>query len=155
MTTPYESLIATGTKLWLASIDPALVADNRAKGATGATSNPVIIAGLIKTGRYDAQLEQLMRAGHDDAEVAWLVTDQLVSAAEDVFLLEARNKVLRESLRQVTGNHEGERSWGEWNESYWAEVEEQNECGCCGVGCHTCPLCREYYDRRSAFSEAA
>ena len=86
MTTPYESLIATGTKLWLDSIDPDLVADNRAKGATGATSNPVIISGLINSGRYDSQLEQLMQAGHDDAEVAWLLTDQLVSAAEDVFL---------------------------------------------------------------------
>ena len=52
MPTPLESLIATGTKLWLDSIDPELVQTNRALGATGATSNPVIISDLIKTGRF-------------------------------------------------------------------------------------------------------
>ena len=86
MSNALESLISTGTKLWLDSIDPDLVADNRAKGATGATSNPVIVSGLINSGRYDSQIEQLMKAGHDDSEVAWQLTDQLVSAAEDVFL---------------------------------------------------------------------
>ncbi|MCG8585444.1 MAG: transaldolase [Pirellulales bacterium] len=80
-----QSLIATGTKLWLDSVDPQLVAENRAQGATGATSNPVIISDLIKTGRFDNELETLMKAGHDDSEVAWLLTDQIVSAAEQVF----------------------------------------------------------------------
>ena len=47
--TPLESLIATGTKLWLDSIDPDLVAENRKFGATGATSNPIIVSDLIKT----------------------------------------------------------------------------------------------------------
>ena len=47
MTTPLQSLIATGTKLWLDSIDPDLVARDRALGATGATSNPIIILSLI------------------------------------------------------------------------------------------------------------
>ena len=36
MTSPLESLIATGTKLWLDSVDPELVRSNRALGATGA-----------------------------------------------------------------------------------------------------------------------
>ena len=51
-----KSLIATGTKLWLDSIDPDLVKKNRALGATGATSNPIIVSDLIKTGRFDAQI---------------------------------------------------------------------------------------------------
>ncbi len=36
-----------------ADVDPELVASNRKLGATGATSNPVIVADLIKTGRFD------------------------------------------------------------------------------------------------------
>ncbi len=48
MPTPLESLVACGTKLWLDSIDPDLVRSNRALGATGATSNPVIVSDLIK-----------------------------------------------------------------------------------------------------------
>ena len=60
MASPLKSLIACGTKLWLDSIDPDLVVRNRAWGATGATSNPIIISDLIKTGRFDAKLEQLM-----------------------------------------------------------------------------------------------
>ena len=41
MTSPLQSLIACGTKLWLDSIDPDLVAHSRKLGATGATSNPI------------------------------------------------------------------------------------------------------------------
>ena len=51
--TPLQSLVACGTKLWLDSVDPDEVAANRALGATGATSNPIIISDLIKTGRFD------------------------------------------------------------------------------------------------------
>ena len=43
--TPLESLVACGTKLWLDSVDPAEVDRNLAFGATGATSNPIIISG--------------------------------------------------------------------------------------------------------------
>ncbi len=50
--TPLQSLVASGTKLWLDSIDPDLVKRDRQEGATGATSNPVIISDLIKTGRF-------------------------------------------------------------------------------------------------------
>ena len=85
MTSPLESLIACGTKLWLDSIDPDLVAKNRKLGATGATSNPIIIADLIKTGRFDDDLDRLMRDGNDDVEIAWKLTDHLVREAQAVF----------------------------------------------------------------------
>src|SRR5256885_333694 len=63
MPTPLESLVACGTKLWLDSVDPEEVARNRAFGATGATSNPIIIGDLIKTGRFDDRLAKLLREG--------------------------------------------------------------------------------------------
>ena len=85
MTSPLRSLIASGTKLWLDSIDPDLVQRNRTLGATGATSNPIIIADLIKTGRFDQDLLRLMRDGLKDEEVAWQVTDMLVRQAQKVF----------------------------------------------------------------------
>lgn len=83
---PLKSLIASGTKLWLDSIDPELVRQNRAEGATGATSNPVIVSDLVRTGRFDADIERLAGAGLSDDELAWRLTDQLVQAAQDVFL---------------------------------------------------------------------
>lgn len=83
--TPLESLIASGTKLWLDSIDPDLVVANRAFGATGATSNPIIVSDLIKTGRFDRQLADLMARGLDDDATAWQVTDFLVRQAQNVF----------------------------------------------------------------------
>jgi transaldolase len=82
---PLASLIACGTKLWLDSIDPDLVRENRAAGATGATSNPVIISDLIRTGRFDEQLTQLLDQKLSDDEVAWKLTDQLVREAQAVF----------------------------------------------------------------------
>ncbi|NIP87310.1 MAG: transaldolase [Planctomycetales bacterium] len=80
-----ESLIATGTKLWLDSVDPELVVSSRAVGATGATSNPVIVSDLIKSGRFDQQLRTLMGAGLTDEEIAWQMTDDLVQHAQQVF----------------------------------------------------------------------
>jgi transaldolase len=81
-----RSLIATGTKVWLDSIDPQLERINRAEGATGATSNPIIIADLIKTGHFDRQLAELLRANRDDSAIAWQLTDELVRDAQSVFL---------------------------------------------------------------------
>ena len=86
MTTPLESLIATGTKLWLDSVDPDLVKENRALGATGATSNPVIISDLIKTGRFDDDIRRLLSEDSTDTEIAWQLTDALVRHAQEVFL---------------------------------------------------------------------
>ncbi|RLS53540.1 MAG: transaldolase [Planctomycetota bacterium] len=85
MSTGLKSLIECGTRLWLDSIDPVLVEENRRRGATGATSNPIIVADLIKTGRFDAEIQSLLKQGLSDEQVAWRVTDQLVSRAEAVF----------------------------------------------------------------------
>ena len=71
MTRPLQSLVASGTKLWLDSVDPAEVKTNRAWGATGATSNPIIVADLIKTGQFDADLRRLLGEGLQDEEIAW------------------------------------------------------------------------------------
>jgi len=83
---PLKSLIETGTKLWLDSIDPDLVRENRAAGTTGATSNPIIISDLIRSGRYDEQLLKLLDDGATDEEAAWQLTDKLVRDAQQVFL---------------------------------------------------------------------
>ncbi len=85
MTSPIRSLISTGTKIWLDSIDPDLVAKNRAWGATGATSNPIIVADLIKSGRFDSDLEQLLDQKLSDEQIAWRLTDKLVTEAQSVF----------------------------------------------------------------------
>jgi len=85
MPTPLESLVATGTKLWLDSVDPDFVQQNKQYGATGATSNPVIISDLIQSGRFDDDLRQLMDTGLSDEDVAWQMTDRLVRQAQDVF----------------------------------------------------------------------
>jgi transaldolase len=81
-----KSLIATGTKLWLDSIEPQLVKKNRALGASGATSNPIIISDIIKGGGFDKQITDLVAKGLDDSTLAWELTDQLVRAAQQVFL---------------------------------------------------------------------
>jgi transaldolase len=86
MTSPLKSLIATGTKLWLDSVDPGLVKTNRALGATGATSNPIIISELIKAGEFDKELDGLLQEkGLSDEEVAWRLTDKVVRGAQEVF----------------------------------------------------------------------
>jgi transaldolase len=85
MSSPLKSLIASGTKLWLDSIDPDLVKKNRALGATGATSNPIIVSDLIKTGRFDQDMQRFFKDGLDDSVVAWKLTDKLVQQAQDVF----------------------------------------------------------------------
>ncbi|MCY2974616.1 MAG: transaldolase [Planctomycetota bacterium] len=85
MNAPLQSLIATGTKLYLDSIDPVLVAQNIEWGAVGATSNPIIVAGLLDTGRFDDAIVKLMDQGLDDSTVAWAVTDQIVQDAQNAF----------------------------------------------------------------------
>jgi transaldolase len=84
--TPLQSLIATGTKLWLDSVDPEEVKINRGYGATGATSNPIIIADLIESGHFDDLLTKLIREGHNDESLAWQLADHLVREAQKVFL---------------------------------------------------------------------
>jgi transaldolase len=86
MSSALRSLIDCGTKLWLDSIDPELVKKNRAFGATGATSNPIIISDLIRTGRFDADLADRIKHGLDDNAICWEMTDKLVKEAQAVFL---------------------------------------------------------------------
>ena len=86
MTSPLQSLIASGTKLWLDSIDPELVRSNQLLGATGATSNPIIIADLIQTGRFDTDIAVLVAQGLSDHDIAWQMTDKLVRDAQEVFM---------------------------------------------------------------------
>jgi transaldolase len=81
-----KSLISTGTKVWLDSIDPQLVRTNRERGITGATSNPIIIADIIKSGAFDGRIGELLDRGLDDDAIAWELTDGLVRRAQDVFL---------------------------------------------------------------------
>ena len=84
--TPLQSLVSAGTKLWLDSVDPDEIAKNRAFGATGATSNPIIISDLIQTGRFDNDLKAFLAQGLDDETIAWAMTDKLVKNAQAVFL---------------------------------------------------------------------
>jgi len=85
MSKAIQSLIESGTKLYLDSIDPDLVRQNVAWGAVGATSNPIIVAGLIQTGRFDDHIRKLIDQGKDDETIAWEVTDQLVRDAQTAF----------------------------------------------------------------------
>jgi transaldolase len=80
-----KSLIATGTKLWLDSIEPSLVKKNRALGASGATSNPIIISDIVKGGKFDEKIGALVEKGLSDEDIAWQLTDQLVRDAQQVF----------------------------------------------------------------------
>src|SRR5947207_328208 len=86
MSTSVQSLIATGTKVWLDGIDPEDVARNRSWGITGATSNPIIIADLIKTGKFDKDISRLLSKGMNDDDLATALTDQLVGRTQEVFL---------------------------------------------------------------------
>ncbi|EMI56350.1 transaldolase family protein [Rhodopirellula sallentina] len=85
MSTPLKSLIDTGTKLYLDSVEPAEVDKNLAYGAVGATSNPAIISSIIAGGGRDSQIESMLAEGKTDEEIAWTLTDQLVSEAEAKF----------------------------------------------------------------------
>ncbi len=83
---PLKSLIQSGTKLWLDSVEPHEVQKNFERGATGATSNPIIIADILKTGAFDDHIARLIDKGYDDAAIAWEMTDELVSDAQEIFL---------------------------------------------------------------------
>ena len=87
MNSPLASIIQAGTKLWLDSVDPDLIATNRQLGATGATSNPIIISDLIESGRFDGQLQLLLaEPGSTTHSATWALTDQVVAAAQQEFL---------------------------------------------------------------------
>lgn len=81
----FQSLIACGTKVWLDSIDPKEIETYLPLGLSGATSNPIIITGLIKAGAAEDELTSLMEEGHDDQSVAWHMTDYMVHDAQEAF----------------------------------------------------------------------
>ena len=85
MSTGLASLRDSGTRLWLDSVDPDEVTENKKLGITGATSNPAIIAALIDTGRFDDDIRGFIDAGHDDEAIAWAMTDKLVGDAAAQF----------------------------------------------------------------------
>ncbi len=97
MSDSIRSLINTGTKLYLDSVEPAEIDKNLAWGAVGATSNPAIISGIVKAGGFDNQIEALLSAGYDDDAIAWALTDSLVSDAEHKF----------KSIHEQTGGNAG------------------------------------------------
>ena len=80
-----QSLIDCGTNLYLDSIDPTLVAQNLEWGAVGATSNPIIVSGLIRSGRFDQSIANYVKQGQDDLTICWNVTDELVRDAQKAF----------------------------------------------------------------------
>src|SRR5260370_539695 len=86
MSNSMQSLVQCGTKVWLDSIDPKEVERNRAWGATGATSNPIIISDLLNTGRFDTEMVRLFRDGPNDEPVSWSRTARSSSQAPKLFL---------------------------------------------------------------------
>ena len=86
MSSAIQSLIATGTKLYLDSVEPELVRQNIEWGAVGATSNPIIIADLIKGGAYDSEIQAGIEAGKNDHDICWDVNDKIVGAAQRAFM---------------------------------------------------------------------
>lgn len=85
MATGLRSLINSGTTVWLDSVDPEEVIRNKAAGVTGCTSNPIIIAGIIDSGRFDDQINRFIEQGHDDESLTWAMTDYFVSEAQKEF----------------------------------------------------------------------
>lgn len=81
-----KSLIATGTKVWSDSVEPKVIARARPQGITGATSNPIIIADIIKGGGFDDEISKLIDQVLDDSSIAWSLNDRLVRDAQQVFL---------------------------------------------------------------------
>ncbi len=84
MSNALQSLVDTGTKLWLDSVDPDEVTANIKRGITGATSNPAIISALIKSGRFDDTMKSMLENA-TDTSAAWMMCDYLVSKAQEQF----------------------------------------------------------------------
>jgi transaldolase len=80
-----QSLIQSGTKLYLDSVEPGEVDKNLAWGAVGATSNPAIISSIIEKGGLDSELQAHLDAGKTIDEIAWQLTDKLVRDAQEKF----------------------------------------------------------------------
>lgn len=61
------------------------MAQNLEWGAVGATSNPIIVSGLIRSGRFDELIANYLKQGQDDLTICWNVTDELVREAQKSF----------------------------------------------------------------------
>jgi transaldolase len=85
MSASLESLIRTGTKLYLDSVQPDEVDQNLKWGAVGATSNPAIISAIVKAGGFDEAIQRHIASGQDNESIAWSLTDQLVRDAQRKF----------------------------------------------------------------------
>lgn len=85
MATGIASLVQSGSKIWLDSVDPDEIDKNLPRGVTGATSNPSIIADLIASGRFDGLLGELSSDNATDEDLAWAMTDHLVREAQTKF----------------------------------------------------------------------
>ena len=85
MSSSLQSLILSGTRLWLDSVDPDLTVKNHRQGITGATSNPIIIADLLRSGRFDTEIKALKHSDMTPEDITWHMTDALVTKAESVF----------------------------------------------------------------------
>ena len=81
-----KSLIASGTKVWSDSVEPSVIKTARGRGITGATSNPIIIADIIKGGAFDERIGQLIDKGLSDSDIAWELDDLLVREAQREFM---------------------------------------------------------------------
>jgi transaldolase len=79
------SLIATGTEVWLDGVESDEIRRSRACGATGATSNPTIVAKIVGQGHSEGRIGELIRLGLTDDQIAWELDDELVRSAQNVF----------------------------------------------------------------------
>lgn len=86
MTSPLSTLVESGTKLWLDHVDPEFIKQSHDYGASGATSNPAIISEVIKSGRFDSELSDLMDEGLDDSNTCWKLTNHIVELAQKEFV---------------------------------------------------------------------
>ena len=80
-----KQLTSIGTKVWSDSVEPKIIQTALQRGITGATSNPIIIADIIKEGGLDERITQLIEQGMDDSAIAWNLNDELVSDAQRAF----------------------------------------------------------------------
>ena len=86
-----QALHDAGVSIWLDTLSRELLETGEFArliddyAVTGATSNPIIVADLIKTGRFDDMIQRGIESGMDDETLAWHLTDQLVRRAQAVF----------------------------------------------------------------------
>src|SRR5436190_1424777 len=63
-----KQLTAAGTKVWSDSVEPQVIKTAVPRGITGATSNPIIIADIIKGGGFDEKIQELIDKGLSDSD---------------------------------------------------------------------------------------